>query len=152
MTHGSPNHLPADALARFGLTLLRHPRTTTDLKIPENAAAFIRHNVLAGRHAGPLLGGLFVDDELRPLGYTLPYLGYLADADVEPRNLLTPALLAPAAALFLFRQRPGSRLEASGSSEVEEAVPLSPERAAMRRRWANLIRRVYEVDPLVCPC
>jgi hypothetical protein len=33
----------------------------------------------------------------------------------------------------------------------EEAVPASPERAALRRRWANLIRRVYEVDPLVCP-
>jgi hypothetical protein len=26
-----------------------------------------------------------------------------------------------------------------------------PERAALRRRWANLIRRVYEADPLVCP-
>ena len=26
----------------------------------------------------------------------------------------------------------------------------TPERAALRRRWANLIRRVYEVDPLVC--
>jgi hypothetical protein len=23
--------------------------------------------------------------------------------------------------------------------------------AALRRRWAELIRRVYEVDPLVCP-
>jgi len=29
--------------------------------------------------------------------------------------------------------------------------PRPPERAALRRRWANLIRRVYEVDPLVCP-
>ena len=30
-------------------------------------------------------------------------------------------------------------------------VPPPPERAALRRRWANLIRPVYEVDPLVCP-
>jgi hypothetical protein len=26
-----------------------------------------------------------------------------------------------------------------------------PELRALRRRWANLIRRIYEVDPLVCP-
>ncbi len=38
------------------------------------------------------------------------------------------------------------------SSETsEELVPTPPQRAALRRRWANLIRRVYEVDPLVCP-
>jgi hypothetical protein len=29
--------------------------------------------------------------------------------------------------------------------------PLSPAFGALRRRWAELIRRVYEVDPLVCP-
>jgi len=26
-----------------------------------------------------------------------------------------------------------------------------PHRAALRRRWAELIHRVYEVDPLICP-
>jgi len=26
-----------------------------------------------------------------------------------------------------------------------------PELRALRRRWADLIRRIYEVDPLVCP-
>jgi len=30
-------------------------------------------------------------------------------------------------------------------------IPDGPYRAALRRRWAELIRRVYEVDPLVCP-
>jgi hypothetical protein len=49
------------------------------------------------------------------------------------------------------RRKAENRLEARGSGEVEEAVPPPPERAALRRRWANLIRRVYEVDPLVCP-
>ena len=39
----------------------------------------------------------------------------------------------------------------SNSGEAEEPVPPPPERAALRRRWANLIRRVYETDPLVCP-
>ena len=30
-------------------------------------------------------------------------------------------------------------------------APVSPSLAALRRGWARLIRRVYEVDPLVCP-
>jgi hypothetical protein len=31
----------------------------------------------------------------------------------------------------------------------DAAIPDGPHRAALRRRWAELIRRVYEVDPLV---
>ncbi len=50
------------------------------------------------------------------------------------------------------RRKAEEKLEAHGSSEIsQEPVPPPPERAALRRRWANLIRRVYEVDPLVCP-
>ena len=32
----------------------------------------------------------------------------------------------------------------------QEAAP-APAAAALRRRWADLLRRVYEIDPLVCP-
>ena len=49
------------------------------------------------------------------------------------------------------RRKVESRLEGNGSGEAEDPLPPPPERAALRRRWANLIRRVYEVDPLVCP-
>ena len=50
------------------------------------------------------------------------------------------------------RRKAEEKLEAHGSSEIsQEPVPPPPERASLRRRWANLIRRVYEVDPLVCP-
>ena len=49
------------------------------------------------------------------------------------------------------RRKAQAQLQGRGLAEVEEPVPPSPERAALRRRWANLIRRVYEVDPLVCP-
>jgi hypothetical protein len=49
------------------------------------------------------------------------------------------------------RRKAEGRLEGNGSGEAEEPVLPPPERAALRRRWANLIRRVYEVDPLVCP-
>jgi hypothetical protein len=34
------------------------------------------------------------------------------------------------------------------------AIPTEPDSAARkpaRKRWANLIRHIYEVDPLVCP-
>jgi hypothetical protein len=50
------------------------------------------------------------------------------------------------------RRKVEGLLETSRSGEAEGPVPPPPERAALRRRWANLIRRVYEVDPLVCPC
>jgi hypothetical protein len=50
------------------------------------------------------------------------------------------------------RRKAETPLEAHPSSKTsEQNVPTPPERAALRRRWANLIRRVYEVDPLVCP-
>jgi hypothetical protein len=37
------------------------------------------------------------------------------------------------------------------ADEVEAPEEISPEQAARRRSWAELIRRVYEVDPLTCP-
>jgi hypothetical protein len=33
-----------------------------------------------------------------------------------------------------------------------DAIPSSAERRRLRRGWAQLIRRVYEIDPLLCPC
>jgi hypothetical protein len=39
----------------------------------------------------------------------------------------------------------------SNRARGQQPFPPPPERAALRRRWAKLIRRVYEVDPLVCP-
>jgi hypothetical protein len=38
------------------------------------------------------------------------------------------------------RRKAESRLEGNGSGEAEEPIPPAPERAALRRRWANLIR------------
>jgi hypothetical protein len=49
------------------------------------------------------------------------------------------------------RRKEEAQLQGNDSAEVEEPVPPPPERAALRRRWAKLIRRVYEIDPLVCP-
>jgi len=38
----------------------------------------------------------------------------------------------------------------SGQPDVEPKSS-SKYRAALRKRWANLIRRVYKTDPLICP-
>jgi hypothetical protein len=47
----------------------------------------------------------------------------------------------------------GSRRQAGGEAQravvVADGVP--PERAAVRRRWAELLRRIFAVDPLRCP-
>jgi len=50
------------------------------------------------------------------------------------------------------RHKAEAQLQGSEPGEADEPVPPPPERAALRRRWASLIRRVYEVDPLVCRC
>ena len=51
------------------------------------------------------------------------------------------------------RKKAAAAAESSSSHQPpgDAAVPDGPDRAALRRRWAELIRRVYEVDPLVCP-
>jgi len=51
------------------------------------------------------------------------------------------------------RRKAAAPAELSSPGEVPEgeAAPQSADRAALRRRWAEMIRRVYEVHPLVCP-
>lgn len=49
------------------------------------------------------------------------------------------------------RRKAGARVEAREWEGPAAELPPPGERAALRRRWANLIRRVYEVDPSVCP-
>ncbi len=51
------------------------------------------------------------------------------------------------------REKAAASAEPSSPHEAPEdpAIPDGPHRAALRHRWAELIRRVYEVDPLICP-
>jgi hypothetical protein len=52
------------------------------------------------------------------------------------------------------REKAAAPAERSSPDEAPEDAaipePDGPYRAALRRRWAELIRRVYEIDPLVC--
>jgi hypothetical protein len=51
------------------------------------------------------------------------------------------------------RKKAAAPPEPSSQAEAPEGAttPQGADRAALRRGWAELIRRVYEVDPLVCP-
>jgi hypothetical protein len=47
----------------------------------------------------------------------------------------------------------GKRRKGAGALQpaTEEPEDLTPAQRERRRSWAELIRRVYEIDPLVCP-
>ena len=51
------------------------------------------------------------------------------------------------------RRKAAAPAEPSSPGEEPEGAttPEGADRAALRRRWAEMIHRVYEVDPLVCP-
>ena len=40
----------------------------------------------------------------------------------------------------------------TGAAPLEDKEPDTAERSDLRKKWAQLIRKVYEVDPLACPC
>ena len=40
----------------------------------------------------------------------------------------------------------------TGAAALADKEPDTAERSALRKKWAQLIRRIYEVDPLLCPC
>jgi hypothetical protein len=45
-----------------------------------------------------------------------------------------------------------ARGKVGGVHSVVASEPDTTERKQLRKRWAELIRRVYEVDPLLCAC
>jgi hypothetical protein len=74
----------------------------------------------------------------------LEWLARLADHIPDPGNHRTLAYGA-----YSNRAKAEDQLHGNSSGEAEEPAPPPPERAALRRRWANLIRRVNETRP---PC
>jgi hypothetical protein len=46
-------------------------------------------------------------------------------------------------------QGPGAVVETAGASRADRY--RTHDARALRRSWAQLIKRIYEVDPLVCP-
>jgi hypothetical protein len=56
-----------------------------------------------------------------------------------------------AAAAAGFSNGSGGAMATGAPPASIPTEPDSAERKAARKRWANLIRHIYEVDPLVCP-
>ena len=56
----------------------------------------------------------------------------------------------------VFRNKRGLTLHSPGDNDNSKSTAepeLSPKkRAALRKSWAQLIKRVYQVDPLICDC
>ena len=71
----------------------------------------------------------------------------------EPRRHLTHYYGAYSNASRGRRRRENEAAAAAGEAP-DQAVRQSaalPDERRLRRRWSQLIKRVYEVDPLVCP-
>ena len=71
----------------------------------------------------------------------------------DPRRHLVRYYGAYASACRGKGKKGSAAAEPSSPHEAPEdaAIPDGPDRAGLRHRWAELIRRVYEVDPLICP-
>jgi len=72
----------------------------------------------------------------------------------EPRKHLIHNYGHYANAARAKREREAAASPDSAAPAVPAPAPSEPdsaERKAARKRWANLIRHIYEVDPLVCP-
>jgi hypothetical protein len=74
----------------------------------------------------------------------------------EPRKHSVHYFGAYASRSRVFRNKRGLTLHSPGDNDNSKSTPepeLSPKkRAALRKSWAQLIKRVYQVDPLICDC
>ena len=96
-------------------------------------------------------------DDIQPTpGETIDAIEFVARVLVQipaPKRHLVRYYGAYSNAARGKRKKAAVPAEPSSPDETPEdvAIPDEPHRAALRRSWAELIRRVYEVDPLVCP-
>ncbi len=105
-----PAALTLEALERYRLKPASEPH---DLLLPEDVADFLQTEVVAVHPPGEYLGAVFVDDVMRALATSVPYLGYLRRLRVEARTFLAPGTIIEAAGLLLFHNRPGDQPRAT---------------------------------------
>jgi hypothetical protein len=128
-----------EALVRY---MMRSPVSLTRLRFTPGAK-----EVVYARKGGHDAGEAAEDERIDAEEFVARVLVQIPD----PRRHLVRYYGAYSNRARGQRRKAEAQLQGNGSGEAEEPVPPSPERAALRRRWANLIRRVCEVDPLVCP-
>ncbi len=104
-----------------------------------------------GSHDDPLLS--------HPKGESLDIFDFIARVLTqipEPRKHGVHYFGAYASRTRVFRKKRGLTLHSLGDNDSSKSTAepeLSPKkRAALRKSWAQLIKRVYQVDPLKCDC
>jgi hypothetical protein len=148
--HNSVSVLPEDAAATERLVryLMRAPVSQERLEIDPDLAE-VRLRPKAGADDGR------AENDIERLDPDEAVARIIAQIP-EPRKHLIHSYGRYANAARAKRERDAA---AAGDSPAATASappsvasePDSAERKAARKRWANLIRHIYEVDPLVCP-
>ena len=72
-------------------------------------------------------------------------------ARAAPPKLHTVRYYGEYSSVVRARRRAGAEAE-DESSAVATVLPSTAERRRLRRAWAQMIRRIYEADPLTCRC
>ena len=133
-----------DGLERLARYLLRPPVSLERLKVGEHALAIAYAARIRPAHE-PHATSEAVDpkDFLArvvmhipdPRRHVIRYYGAYSSVVRARRRHMAPALAGPPRA----------------PEPPAAGAPADPELRTLRRRWAELIRRIYEADPLVCP-
>ena len=147
----SPTVWPQDTqgLERLCRYLLRCPVSLSRIHWTSGSKTLFYES--KGAHDDPLLS--------HPKGESLDIFEFIARVLTqipEPRKHGVHYFGAYASRTRVFREKRGLTLVSLGDSDnaTSKAQPeLSPKkRAALRKSWARLIKRVYQVDPLKCDC
>lgn len=128
-----------DGVERVARYLLRPPLALERLSL-EPGRALYRHKAATRRRGEP-----FDPDTL---------LARLIMHIPAPR-LHVPRYFGHYAHVCRARRRQAGAEGASTNdahASADDDGPTSSERKLLRRRWAELLRRIYEVDPLLCSC
>lgn len=147
----SPTVWPQDTqgLERLCRYLLRCPVSLSRIHWTKGAKTLFYES--KGSHDDPLLS--------HPKGETIDIFEFTARVLTqipEPRKHGVHYFGAYASRSRVLRKKRGLTLHPIGDSDQSKSkakTELSPKkRAALRKSWARLIKRVYQVDPLKCEC
>jgi hypothetical protein len=135
-------------LARLARYLMRSPVSLERLRW-DDATGSILYRPKHGHDDHDLEVAAPIEERWEPLEFIARLLLHVA----EPRRHMVRYYGAYAA---VVRARRRHDLEAANPTSPAPEAAHAPEhdtpcRQELRRRWADLIRRVYEIDPLICP-
>jgi len=151
--HGDVKVSDRDAAARLGRYMIRCPIVLERLSLDEDTGEVLYRTrpSRADHPEGPVarwdvyeLIGRVLDHLPAPRQQMVRYWGFYSNVSRGKRRAAARRL---AAAVDLD----GDNLSGAGTIIVPAATDEEPFRRRARLTWAALIKRVYEIDPLLCP-